>query len=84
MHPWFTKANKLRFLQANKFKMSKTVESIEEASKWRKRDFPVSITPEVREKLVIYWSNCVEFWMLLFLWKGLLLSTNTCSKLGEI
>ena len=29
LDPWFDKANKLRFLQANKFKTSNTIESME-------------------------------------------------------
>lgn len=50
---WFDRANKLRFLQANKFKISDTVKSIEQACIWRAKHFPLKATAEVTEKLVL-------------------------------
>ena len=47
LHPWFNKANKLRFLQANKFKVSETCKSIKEACAWRNNDFPVKVNDKI-------------------------------------
>jgi hypothetical protein len=44
-HAWFDKANKLRFLQANKFKIEDTCKSIKEGSVWRETSFPLKKNP---------------------------------------
>jgi hypothetical protein len=49
---WFDKANRLRFLQANKFKIEETCTSIREASAWRKKCFPLLPTPDINARLV--------------------------------
>jgi hypothetical protein len=49
---FFDIPNKLRFLQANKFKIAKTVESMVETTKWRLENFPVRVDPAVTELLV--------------------------------
>lgn len=54
LHPWFTKCNKLRFLQANKYKLSDTCKSIKEACAWRKNDFPVEVDDKIQEMLVSF------------------------------
>ena len=52
MDPFFTKINKLRFLQANKFKVEKAIESMEENTKWRKKEFPIHSDPKTEKLLV--------------------------------
>lgn len=54
VHSWFNKANKLRFLQANKFKLSDTCKSIKEACTWRNNDFPVKVTDKITKMLVMF------------------------------
>ena len=52
LDPFFTKSNKLRFLQANKFKVEKTLESMEENTKWRVKAFPVQADQKTEQLLV--------------------------------
>lgn len=49
---FFDRANKLRFLQANKFKVSNTVEAMVEYTKWRGVSFPVKMTSKIETMLV--------------------------------
>lgn len=49
---FFDRANKLRFLQANKFKASNTVEAMVEYTKWRATSFPVRMTAKIEQMLV--------------------------------
>jgi hypothetical protein len=53
LDPWFDRPNKLRFLQANKFKTSNTVDSMIETTKWRAKEFPVVID-EVTLKMLVF------------------------------
>jgi hypothetical protein len=52
LDPFFSRANKLRFLQANKFKASNTVDAMVEYTKWRASSFPVKMTAKIEEMLV--------------------------------
>ena len=52
MHPWFDKANKLRYLQANKWKKTPTCEAIAEYSRYRYSEFPIKETTGVIGLLV--------------------------------
>jgi hypothetical protein len=67
-HQWFDKANKLRFLQANKFNIADTCKSINEASLWRKNSFPIKPNPLALTKLVILLCK-IELRHYLLLWK---------------
>lgn len=49
---WFDRPNRLRFLQANKFKTSNTIDSMLETTKWRSTDFPIKMDPAVTKMLV--------------------------------
>ena len=68
INSWFSKANKLRFLQANKFKLADTCKSIKEACNWRDTDFPVQVTDKELVLLVKKYTY-LEFRRILLLWK---------------
>jgi hypothetical protein len=65
---WFTKANKLRNLQANKYDIKKSYESIIETTKWRSKLLPVRLTPAI-EKILVEFAFYIEFRSFLFLWE---------------
>lgn len=49
---WFDVPNRLRFLQANKFKTSKTIDAMIETTKWRSTSFPIQLDFETQKLLV--------------------------------
>jgi hypothetical protein len=49
---WFDRPNLLRFLQANKFKTSNTIDSMLETTKWRANEFPLKMDASIEKMLV--------------------------------
>lgn len=45
IHPWFDRANLLRYLQAHKFDRKETLDAILKYSKWRQEYLPLPKNP---------------------------------------